>query len=145
MVNQDKISVEKEISFPGSYVIRLLSDGIIEIDWDHNVEEVNINHLKQIKNAIKNFGNGKKMPIYITTFPFMNISIEARKFAASEEGQEFTLANAVLIDNLGVKLMFNFFIKINKPKTPTKAFKTRDQAIKWLQHLDKNQSVRSNP
>lgn len=136
MVDKENISLVKEINFPDLYKIRLFSDGIIEIIWDEKIEEVKTQHLKQLKAIIKDFGQGQKMPVYITTFPFMNVSVSARKYAASDEGQEFTLANAVQVDNLGKKIMFNFFLNMNKPGTPTKAFHTRDQAIKWLRQLN---------
>jgi hypothetical protein len=135
--------VLKELICHGKYKISLFSDGILEIDWDSAVDEVKVSHLEELKLIIKDLGKGKKMPIFISTFPFMDVSSDAKKYAASDEGQEFTLANAVLIDNLGKKLMFNFFININKPKTPTKAFQTKSEAIKWLRKLN-NQHNRLN-
>ena len=136
MVKDNKITTIEEQKHPGIYTISLFSNGIIEIYWDPAIEEVKVHHLQKLKEVIKNFGGGKRMPVFISTFPFMDVSIEAKIFAASDEGQEFTLANAVLVDNLGKKLMFNFFLNINKPKTPTKAFHTKAEAIKWLMQIN---------
>jgi hypothetical protein len=118
-----------------AYEIQLLDNGIIEINWAKEVEEITLELLKEIKSIIYDFGSGKKMPVFISTINFLNINPEARKYAASKAGQEFTLANAVLIDNLGKNIMFNFFLKINKPSTPTKAFRTREEALEWLLSL----------
>jgi hypothetical protein len=118
-----------------NYQICLLESGVIEISWKENIQEITVEMLKELKSCILDFGGGKKMPVFISTINFLNITSEARKYAASKTGQEFTLANAVLIDNLGKKMMFNFFMKINKPYTPTKAFRTREDAFQWLSSL----------
>jgi hypothetical protein len=66
---------------------------------------------------------------------FTSITPEAREFAASEESQKFTLANAVLIDSLAKRLVFNFFLRINKPPTPTRGFTSRISAEQWFNKL----------
>lgn len=119
------------------YQIALLDCGVIEINWAQDIDEVTVELLMELKSIIFNFGKGEKMPVFISTLNFLNINQEARKFAASKSGQEYTLANAVLIDNLGKNIMFNFFLKINRPVTPTKAFRTREEALEWLISLPK--------
>ncbi|MCC7331711.1 MAG: hypothetical protein IT232_03790 [Flavobacteriales bacterium] len=130
--NKQKVHVS-----PGAFTITLLSNGIIEVDWNADIGEIQLSHMKEIVEIVKEFGNGKKMPIYVTTLPFLQITIEAKQYVATEESQKYTLANAVLIDNLAKKLLFTFFININKPITPTKAFKSREDAHKWLLNLKK--------
>jgi hypothetical protein len=130
----EKNDIIEEKSITNVCSIILFNNGIIEIGWNKELKEINKSHLVALKEIIKKFGKSKKMPVYISTFDFMIISEEGRRYSASSEGQEFTLANAVLIDNLAKKLMFNFFLNINQPTTPTKAFNTKEEAITWLLH-----------
>ena len=127
---QPKIISNKEISNIVS--TKLTSDKIIEVKWNSIIDEIETRHLIELKNIIQELGAGEKMLIYIDTYNFMAITPEARQYASSPEASEFTLANAVLIDSLGKKLLFNFFMKISKPTVPTKGFNSKEEAIKWL-------------
>lgn len=130
MINSEPKIIKKIRT--NDYEIQLLDSGIIEINWANEIKEITVDLLMELKSIIFDFGGGKKMPVFISTVNFLSISPDARKYAASKTGQEFTLANAVLIDNLGKNIMFNFFLKINRPTTPTKAFRTREEAFLWL-------------
>jgi hypothetical protein len=110
----------------------LYENGIIEIIWDVNLEMIEVHHLVHAQNSIGNLGEGNKMPIYMTIHEFLSVSNEGREFASSPEGVKFTLANALLIDSLPKKILFNFFVKFNKPIAPTKGFTTKEEAFNWL-------------
>jgi hypothetical protein len=60
---------------------------------------------------------------------------EAREFSASEEGLRFSKAEALIVKNLAQNLIVSFYLKINQPSTPSKAFKTEEEAIEWLLSL----------
>jgi len=64
----------------------------------------------------------------------LNISStpEARRFGASNSYMQNHLAYAMLADSMPVVLLSNFFIRVNKPKIPTRLFKKEEEAIKWL-------------
>lgn len=124
--------------FPGILSVCLHNDGIIEVIWDNQLEEIKVSHLQKLRDTIEELGEGNKMPVYISTCDFLKISEEAKKYASSPEGERYTLANAVLVDNLAKKIVFNFFININKPKVPIKAFHTKESALKWLKQLQFN-------
>lgn len=117
------------------YEIQLLDSGIIEINWSHDINEITAELLKELKDIIFEFGQGKRMRVFVSTINFMSINTDARKYAASKTGQEFTLANAVLVDNLGKNILYNFYVKLNKPSTPTRAFRSREEAFQWLLKL----------
>jgi len=109
--------------------------GIIEIVWNTSIEVIEVIHLTQMRQAICDLGNGKKMPIFFTAHDFLQLSKEGAKYATSAEGVTYTLANAVLIDSLAKKIIFNFFLKFNKPLAPTKGFSTREDAFEWLEGM----------
>ncbi len=129
-LTQTTIISKKEISNIVSAV--LTSNNIIEVKWNSAIDEIDKHHLIELKNIIQEIGLGKKMLIYVDTYNFMAITPEARLFASSPEASEFSLANAVLIDSLAKKILFNFFINISKPIVPTKGFSTKSEAINWL-------------
>lgn len=127
---QTTIISKKEI--PNIVSAELTSDHVIEVKWNSIIDEIEKHHLIQLKNMIQEIGSGKKMLVYVDTYNFMSITPEARQYASSNESSEFTLANAVLIDSLAKKLLFNFFMNISKPAVPTKGFNSKTEAISWL-------------
>jgi hypothetical protein len=127
-----ELTFVKEIIVPKCFTVTLFDQDVIDVAWYHDIKEVTKRHIVLLRDKIRELGNGKKMLIYISTIDFLTISAEARKYSASDEGGEFTFANAVLIDSLPKKLIFNFFLRMNRPKILTRAFMTRDDAIQWL-------------
>ncbi len=57
---------------------------------------------------------------------------EARELAADPEHAKHRGAVAICSDKLAFKLVGNFYIKINKPSTPTRFFSQKKEAVKWL-------------
>jgi hypothetical protein len=72
------------------------------------------------------------MPLFFAAHEFLAISHEGRLFSASIEGLTYSCANAVLIDSLPKKILFNFFMKFNRPVALTRGFTTREEAFSWL-------------
>ena len=70
-----------------------------------------------------------------------SVSADARSAAASEEYAKTVSALALCSDNLVLAIMGNLFLKINKPKVPTKFFDNRAKAYDWL----KIQASKSKP
>jgi len=66
-----------------------------------------------------------------------NISKEAREFSARPEANVNATAKAIITPNLGMRLLTNFFIRLNKPPVPHKAFSDELEAFKWMMDLKK--------
>jgi hypothetical protein len=60
---------------------------------------------------------------------------EARELAASNEHSGHHGAIALFSTKLAYRLLGTMYIKINKPKAPTRFFTKREEAIKWLREL----------
>ena len=60
------------------------------------------------------------------------ISRETREYAAGTSGAELTLGTAVLVRNKAQELIIDYYLKMNKPDRPTKAFFKREDAIEWI-------------
>ncbi len=65
------------------------------------------------------------------------MSQEARSFLANHtKAKELGIKSAILAENIGVRLVANFYISVMKPNIPTKLFKDEDTALKWLQSFN---------
>jgi len=125
------IEVSK-VEIPNIITVVLNADDILEIQWDSTIGEITKNHLVQLKKIIQKLGKGKRIRLFFDTYAFMSISPEASEYSTTAEYTKFTLASAVLIDSLAKKMLFNFYLKVNNPLSPTKGFSTKDAAIEWL-------------
>jgi hypothetical protein len=121
-----------ERSIPLCFIANLYSNGIIEVIWDESIAQVALDHMWMVRDAVKDLGKGKKMPMYAVTHGFLRLNKKAKLFAASAEGQKYTLANAVLVDNPGKRILFNFFMLLFKPITPTQPFANQKEAFTWI-------------
>ncbi|MDX2361692.1 MAG: hypothetical protein QNK23_12865 [Crocinitomicaceae bacterium] len=63
---------------------------------------------------------------------FSSITKEARANAIKIESNSPVLASAIVVNNLGQRILADYYYKFNKPKTPIKIFKNMDLAIEWL-------------
>ncbi|MGE0567447.1 MAG: hypothetical protein AB7O73_05820 [Bacteroidia bacterium] len=129
-----KNKIIKELVVDGILKAHLLEEGIIEIIWDSEIDEIEVLHLKEMQRLVGILGNKKKMPLLFNTPDFINVSPEAGKFAVTKEGTLFSKAIGVILDNSAKKLLMNFFVIMNKPTVPTKGFSERKKAIEWLKH-----------
>ncbi len=120
----------------------LFDNGVIEIVWDISIKEIEVIHLKEMQQTVCELGEGKKMSLHFSMHEFLGITPEARKYATSEEGVMYTLATTVLVDNLAKKMLFNFFMNVNKPIVPTKGFSNKEDAFLWLENLLQQQFVK---
>ncbi|NQX98298.1 MAG: STAS/SEC14 domain-containing protein, partial [Flavobacteriales bacterium] len=64
-------------------------------------------------------------------------SKESREYGAKKEVSGLSSAMAILAGkSLAAILVGNFFIRFNKPVTPTKIFKREEKALEWLATFD---------
>jgi hypothetical protein len=126
------IPITKSSEVKNTAWIYLTLDNIIIINWNNTLKEITKTHLQKVINRVSEFSENEKLPVFTMTFDFISINHEAKNFIASEEGGKYTLVNAVLIDNLAKKLIFNFYLKLNKPKIPTRGFTNIDDGLIWL-------------
>jgi hypothetical protein len=60
------------------------------------------------------------------------VSHDARRLAASPEYSRHTAALALHSKNVLMAIAGNLFLKINRPKVPTRFFDDREKALDWL-------------
>jgi hypothetical protein len=66
----------------------------------------------------------------------LSITPEARKLAADIKESPNLRANAVLVNNLAVRITANFFVKFNQPHFKYRVFNDKRKAEEWLLKFD---------
>jgi hypothetical protein len=112
-------------------VVSLRNDGILHVHIKERAHITMSEALKTLK-AMKVIGNGRKYPVLIDAGDFANIDPEVRVFSASEEGNLYTVADAIAYHTLPQKLTANFYVAYNKPVVPTRTFSEISEAVQWL-------------
>ncbi len=124
--------VIRTISIKDSFMVNYLSNGIAEVVWSEKLDVIDINILKKLTQIMGTLNEGKKIPVYISTRSFMSLTKEANDYTATEASSKYTRANAVLVDELAKRLLFNFYMLFTKRHVPIKNFSTKDEAFEWL-------------
>ena len=76
-------------------------------------------------------GDKKALALYDAR-GFFTIEPKAREYLKSGIIDPTRIATAVLTNRLAVRILANFFMRFNKPKTPMKMFSHEEAALKWL-------------
>ena len=112
--------------------ISLREDGIIENRFLRDVPyEITENQLIQITDAISKLSSGRKDAILSVAGLYGSMTPEARKISINTDN-EYTLAIALVIQDLSQRLLANFYFRIKKVNYPVKIFKSEEEATSWL-------------
>ena len=114
--------------------VSLRTDGIVEVYIKPNTE-INITLQKDMIRIYNELTNGKKAVFLFTAGEFVSITKEARIYAIRMEKNTPTFASAILVKNLGHKIIADFYYKVNRPKQPYRIFWNSDKAIDWLKEM----------
>ncbi len=100
---------------------------IMKEDADLDVKEI-----EEFTAIFEKMSNYK--PYFLIADARVNLSIspEARKAAATKEISSLLVANAVIVNNVAVRMVANFFIAVNKPHFKYKVFNTETEALIWV-------------
>lgn len=99
--------------------------------------EIELEDVMEMAAAFRKLSQGQKFAVLLdATNPF-TLSSEARNMIASKELTSDRMAAAFVTRSLANKLVGNFFIKFNKPATPTKLFSDEASAMEWLREIVK--------
>lgn len=110
----------------------LTDRGIVIANFRQELQ-VDINLAKQIVSERLAFQNGEKYPVIIYLNK-INPSKEARSFMGNEGIKDITIG-AFIVKNAIEKVLINFFLSIEKPPIPAKAFTNEEDAISWINKI----------
>ncbi|MES2761641.1 MAG: hypothetical protein V4677_05520 [Bacteroidota bacterium] len=111
--------------------VQLLNNGIVKIEMLED-QIIDLQEAVQLNIAQGELLEGKPGLVLMVADSSTQFTSDARDFSASSEGLRFSIAEAILVKNLAQRIVVSFYLKINKPAKPSKAFNTEEEAIKWL-------------
>ncbi len=112
-------------------MIYLLKGDIVKMVPNENIE-MDVKDLEEIqKIKFEMVGERKYAVLFVT--PSMGVMTkEGRAFASGALVNRNAVAKAIVIQNLGIRMMASFFIKFNKPVVEHRIFDKEEEAIAWL-------------
>lgn len=126
----EKEDLKKQVDH-SFFSVRLINNGIVHVNIK-GIDDIDIDNVKEIINAIGEFCLDKKRPVLVSSDSFAAPTPEARNFLARAESNPYSSAAAYLTKTLAEKLITNAFILFNKPARPTRMFTSESKAIEWL-------------
>lgn len=91
---------------------------------------------KEINDAIAMLSRGKESLVLMVADEITTFNKEALDFSASDEGLRYTIGDALVVKSISQRVTANFYLKINKPKKPSKVFNSEKDAVNWLFALE---------
>lgn len=124
--------IQKKISLD-SGTIEVRNNKYVEITF-FDFNEITLEEVLKREEAILEVCNGKPMPFLIETrSTFINYSEEAREYMANKSKlTPVRLAEAFIVNNLGVKILIQNYLKKNPEKCPAEVFKDKEVAVNWM-------------
>lgn len=115
-------------------IARLRPDGIAEVRVadDHicSLEEV-----QEVARVISVLGNRLPLPLLRIAGKFSDVEDGVREFMATDAWQNRIMAEAIVIHSLPQRILWNFYLKMNRPKKPTFIFTNENEAVAWLRQF----------
>ena len=119
------------------YTINLLEEyiyPIVEVRFRDDYI-LTIEAAKDITKKIGEISKGEKIRQLYIPGEFNEVDNEVLQYSASEEGQQYSYAEAYVVKSLALRIMGNFYLKVKKPLNLTRMFITREDAIHWLLNI----------
>lgn len=94
---------------------------------------ISIPEIKVLQESLYDISDSKPFKLlFDVSDQFVQFDSKARKFAATAPVTELIIAEAVVLNTLPMRMVFNFYLKIDSPTFPTKAFNDSRKAEEWL-------------
>ncbi|MBL4752065.1 MAG: hypothetical protein JKY52_00485 [Flavobacteriales bacterium] len=109
-------------------------DGIVIAEFKPNLT-IDLETAKLAVRSRKQVGNGEDYPVLVDIRNVKRIEEDARKYLASAEATEYVKAGAIIKDGFMLNLLANWFLKIDKPKVPSRLYNGSQikMAMRWLE------------
>ena len=111
--------------------ICLEEDGIVRATYFPKAEET-LAEAKEHIAAVVKVSRGNKYPVLVDCRKLKSITREAREYYAGKETANAVNAMAVLMGSPVSRTLGNFFMRLNKPLSPTRLFTSETEALEWL-------------
>jgi hypothetical protein len=121
--------ISTEIVAP--YIISVCDDGILNVRVTNHPEET-VERSKELVKAIGKLTNYKRMPMISWFDEFALPPKENRDFWSKKDSCPYTSAEAFITNSIAMKIISNFYMRIEKPQRETKMFTSVEEARRWL-------------
>ncbi len=129
---QAKTFEEKKIDIPEA-IIHCRADGIVHVRFKEKAEVDIALQERLLKIYLEICADGKR-PFIFSALNDVNFTREARENSIKMEPLFPGSATALIADSVAYRLIANFYLKIQKPKSPNKIFKDVPSAVNWLKN-----------
>ncbi|MBL7932336.1 MAG: hypothetical protein JNL60_10560 [Bacteroidia bacterium] len=117
--------------------VQLFEGGLIRIEMTSS-EKIGLKESKEMNRAVGVLSKGKEALILMLADELASFDKEAMEFSASDEGLKYSIAEAMVVKSITQRLTANLYLRIVKPKKPSKIFNSEKEALKWLYALQSN-------
>lgn len=124
MSKSEKIESETAIFY--------FENDILHITFKQDAD-VKLDQVKENIKIRKEMQQGKKALVLGDIRGVWQISSEARSAISAKQVTDLNIAMAIITGSLTTRMLANFFIRFNKPQSPTKLFSSREKALEWLE------------
>lgn len=91
---------------------------------------------KEMNEAIGVLSRGRETMVLIVANEVSQFTKEAVEFSVSDDGMRYTNADALVVRSIAQRITANIYLKLNKPKKPSRIFNSEKEATKWLYSLE---------
>jgi hypothetical protein len=116
-------------------IVAMRDDGLVHVAYLPNTE-ITIELQNEMVKMYEEITEGKKARFIFEGGEFVSITKDARENAILMEDSTPTLSSAIVVQNLGQKIIADFYYMVNKPKQPYKVFWSFEKGVEWLQSLN---------
>lgn len=115
------------------FSVQLDDHDVAHIRFEPNAD-LRIEHITEIMRAVDDIRDGRHVPVMVHMEHVRTADREARNAAArADTGSAVTL----ITDSPIGRMIGNFYMLVNKPRTPTKMFTSEQDAFRWIHGLRK--------
>lgn len=131
LISTTEIKLKKSTHF-------LLEPGLVRMNGKEG-EYIELEDAIEMREANLKLSQGKPFCLLMSDLSgYYTFSPDARRLLASREYYELRKAVAFVVNSLATKLISQAFIRMNKPKSPTKIFSNERDALEWLREMNAN-------
>lgn len=126
----------QEITF-GYAKVQLFESKLVRIEVFGD-KAIGRKEAKELNDALGTLAKGKEMLVMMLADELAQIDKEAMAFSASDEGLMYTIGDAMVVKSTTQRITANLYLRLSRPKKPSKIFNSEKDALKWLFSLEKS-------
>jgi hypothetical protein len=122
----------------GRFELTIITDCIFRMKPAEGID-MDIRDVLEMRKKYLEFSGNKPFAVLLDATGSFTVQEDARALLASKQFTEKRKAAALVTPGLANRIVGNFFIRFNKPATPTKLFNDEVSALLWLKEQMKDQ------